>query len=278
MMRADFAEVYRHACERGMVVTVFCGGLLVTKDIVALFQAFPPRKVEISIYGATAATYEDVTRVSGAHARAWQGIRRLHAAGIRVVLKTMLLTLNQHELEAMAAQAATLGCGFRFDAAVFPCLSGDSAADPLALRVSPEDAVRLDMALPAQRAKWTRSVLSGRRCAASDRLYACGAGATSFYADPYGYLSPCLMTRQYRYAGQGRAFRDVWRDDLVEIRSRRRAPVDSSFGGERRGACAHCPAFNALETGDEQTESEYMRATTRLRYEAVMATQTGGET
>jgi hypothetical protein len=133
--------------------------------------------------------------------------------------------------------------------------------------------VRLDMALPEQREKWTRSVLSGRTRADSDRLYPCGAGATSFYADPYGYLSPCLMTKHYRYAGQGRAFSAVWAEDLAGIRSLKRTRTDSSFAGVLRGACTHCPAFNKLETGDEEIESDYMRTTTRLRYEAVMETQ-----
>jgi MoaA/NifB/PqqE/SkfB family radical SAM enzyme len=277
MVRKDFADVYRHACELGMVVTVFCDGILVTDRIVELFRELPPRKVEISIYGATAETYESITRVPGSHARSWEGIRRLHAGGIRVSLKTMLMTLNRHELEAMAAQAAELGCNFRFDAAVFPCLA-DGTKKPLDLRVSPEEAVRLDMALPGQRERWTRSVLSGRTAAPTDRLYPCGAGTTSFYADPYGGLSPCLMTRNYRYEGQGRAFNEVWAGELGEIRSLKRTRTDSSFCGELRGACTHCPAFNRLETGDEEAESDYMRTTARLRYEAVMANQTGERT
>jgi MoaA/NifB/PqqE/SkfB family radical SAM enzyme len=291
MMRTDFAEIYRHACELGMVVTVFCDGILVSDSIIDLFRELPPRKVEVSIYGATAATYEDITRVPGSHARAWEGIRRLHGHGVRIALKTMLLTLNQHELEAMAAQAAELGCSFRFDAAVFPCIASGpqpslpealpgggerrAATAPLDLRVPPEDVVRFDMLLPDQRAKWTRSVLGGRKRAESDLLYPCGAGATSFYADPYGTLSPCLMTRRYRYSGQGRAFGDVWRKELAEIRSKKRTRTGSSFSGVLRGACAHCPAFNELETGDEETESDHMRTTARLRYEAVMATEEG---
>ena len=286
MMRADFADVYRHACELGMVVTVFGDGILVTDRILALFRELPPRMVEISIYGATAATYENVTRVPGSHARAWEGIRRLQASGIRIGLKTMLMTLNQHELEAMALQASGLGCPFRFDAAVFPCIAGgpqpsptsslpggegEAPESPVDLRVPPEEAVRLDMAVPEQREKWVRSVRSGRGSPDTDRLYPCGAGTTSFYADPYGFLSPCLMTRLYRYPGQGRAFQDVWRDDLGRIRDRKRTRCDTSFSGAMRGACTHCPAFNEVETGDEETESGYMRMTTRLRYEAVVA-------
>nr|HPJ56165.1 hypothetical protein [Kiritimatiellia bacterium] len=93
---------------------------------------------------------------------------------------------------------------------------------------------------------------------------------TQFHADPFGGLSPCLMATAYRCAPDGRSFRERWETDLADIRQRRRTNAQSSFAGEMRGACTHCPAFNRLETGDEETESDYMKQTTRLRYAAAM--------
>ena len=100
LLRPDFPEIYRHARERGLVVTVFTNGTLVTEEIAGLFREFPPRKVEISLYGATAATHDGVTGVPGSHARAWAGIRRLQGAGVRVALKTVLMKSNLAEREA----------------------------------------------------------------------------------------------------------------------------------------------------------------------------------
>ena len=68
----------------------------------------------------------------------------------------------------------------------------------------------------------------------------------------------------------GRAFRDVWNGDLADIRRRKRTRAVDSFSGGLRGACAHCPAFNRVETGDEEQESEYLKQTTFLRYQAAM--------
>lgn len=277
MMRDDFAAVYRHAAESGMLVTVFCDGVLVTDAIVALFRELPPRWVEVSIYGATADTYERVTRVPGSHARAWKGIRRLVEAGVRLKLKTMLLTLNQHELGEMAEQARAMGCQFRFDAAVFPCLTdpGGEAqpatdAAPLHLRVSPEVAVAWDLAFPERRRKWAAAIEKHRSGhLAGSGVYACGAGVNGFFADAYGNLSPCLMATHFRYRQQGRPFLDIWNREMIEIRAMRRTLPDGDLYGPMRGACSHCPALNRLETGDEETESDYMKETTRLRYEAL---------
>lgn len=270
MMRTDFPEVYRHAAELGMLVTVFCDGILVTDRIIELFIEYPPHKVDISIYGATATTYETVTRIPGSHALAWKGIRRLHSNDIRLALKTMVLTLNQHELEAMADQAEELDCDFRFDSAVFPCLP-DGSKEPLSLRVEPEVMVQYDAGTTERREMWAKSIEMTRQLPENDRLYNCGAGRTLFYCDPYGNLSPCLMTTNYSYSAEGRSFQDVWRDDVGKICERKWTKPAGSLTGALRGACSHCPAVNYVETGDEEVESDYMRNLARHRYEAVMA-------
>ena len=276
MMRKDFTEIYRFAREQGMLVTVFCDGILVTDKIISLFQELPPRKVEISIYGATPETYESVTRVPGSHAAAWRGIHRLLDAGITVALKTVMMTLNEHEMEDMAAQAESLGLKFRHDAAIFPCLP-DSSKDPLNLRVSPERVVSYDLADPKRLEHWQKAVHKLDQFPVSDRLYTCGAGATGFYCDPYGGLSPCLMTTHYRYDQGTRSFQDLWDHELGFIRQKKRARSDSCLTGPQRAACTHCPAMNYLESGDEEQESDYMRETTLLRYKAILKSAGTGD-
>jgi MoaA/NifB/PqqE/SkfB family radical SAM enzyme len=239
-------------------------------------RELPPRKVEISLYGATAATHDAITGVPGSHARAWEGIRRLQAPGVRMVLKMMVLTVNRHEFEAVERQAAEAGAGFRFDSAVFPCLHGGSRA-PLDLRIPPEEAVALDMAAPERRAMWREKIGQMAARMDDDRLYPCAAGLNQFHADPFGGLSPCLMATAYGEESAGRPFGERWERGLLAIREVRRTGDGGSFGGGMRGACTHCPAFNRLETGSEETESEYMQRTTRLRYEAALGGETGGK-
>lgn len=275
MLRPDFEVLYRQARELGMLVTVFCNGTLVDDRIVELFRELPPRRVEIGVYGATEAVYESVTRAPGSYERAWRGIRRLQRGGIPSALKTVLMTLNVHELDAMEAQARELGFGFRYDAAIFPCLPAPHAAGadgetPLELRVPPETVAALDTATPERRRMWRNKIEEAAGAPEGDRLYACAAGATGFYADSQGRLSPCLLTAQYRCEPEGRPFRDVWAGELAALRQRKKTRSGSSASGGLRGACTTCPAMNFLETGDEEKESDYMRKTIEERYRAVM--------
>jgi MoaA/NifB/PqqE/SkfB family radical SAM enzyme len=269
MLRPDFPEVYRHACELGMLVQVFCNGTRVDKSIIGLFCEFPPRRVEVSVYGATAPVHEAVTQVPGSFSKVWKGIRLLHDSGIRLGLKTVVLTLNRHELEAMDAQAAELGVPFRYDAAVFPALSG-GARSPLDFRISPEEAVACDVASAQRRELWRAKIGQASRQPDSRRLYPCGAGSTGFYADPFGTLSPCLLTVRHRYAQEGQSFREVWDGGLREITERCRMSDSTCFSGALRGACTHCPAVNYLETGDEEKDSGYYGETARLRHRNIL--------
>jgi len=58
LLRKDFPEIYRYAKRKGLVITVFSNGILIKEEIIELFKVLPPHVVEISLYGATAETYE----------------------------------------------------------------------------------------------------------------------------------------------------------------------------------------------------------------------------
>jgi radical SAM protein with 4Fe4S-binding SPASM domain len=266
MVHAHFAEVYRHACERGIRVTVLCNGVLVRDAIVDLFREYPPLQVEVSLYGATKATYEAVTQVKGSYLKCLAGIKKLVDNGIRVQLKTVLIKQNSHEVHEMRRIASELGVEFRVDAAIFPTLS-DRGQAPLDHRIPPAEAVRLELADPRTLQAWREKIdLSPMP---SDSLYRCGAGVTGFYIDPFGYVSPCIMTTHHRHSLHERSFASLWARELVQIRSTRPRASYGCNSCEMQSACTSCPAFNYQENGHEDVKSEYVCETTRERWTRV---------
>ncbi len=279
MVRKDFPEVYRYAKEQGLIVTVFCDGVLVTDAIIRLFQDYPPFNVDVSVYGATAETYEAVTRIKGSFPKFLRGLDRLSDGGIPFSLKTVLMTLNKHELQDMRQAAAKLGVKYRVDSAIFPCLPTQDH-EPVDLRVEPEEAVELEMSDPEQLRQWVdySELRSGQP--AEEQLYTCGAGVTNFYVDPTGCASPCLMTTQYRYPiGHGRpkerSFAELWQRELVQLRRRKPGQGYTCNSCEMKVACTGCPAFNFQESGREDVKSEYVCETTRHRWEAIQEASGG---
>jgi radical SAM protein with 4Fe4S-binding SPASM domain len=255
-LRKDFAEIYRHTRTNGLLVTVFTNGTLITDNILELFEALPPYVVEVSLYGASAATYEKITGIKGSYKKCLRGIQQLLAHRVNVKLKTILMTLNQHEFFDIEDMAKEFGVKFRFDAAIFPCLNGDDT--PLNLRVSPENAVEKEFSDNERLRNWKDFSKRYQGLPPSDTLYNCGAGLTSFYIDPYGNLQPCLMTTDFRYNLSKGSFSSGWYDIIPTIREKKAGATYTCNQCEKRMLCSFCPAFFRLENGSENIYSDYL--------------------
>jgi radical SAM protein with 4Fe4S-binding SPASM domain len=268
LLRRDFPEIYRHARLAGLAVTVFTNGTPVTERIVALFQDLPPRIVEITLYGATAETYERITGVPGSYRRCLAGVARLHAAGIRLGLKTVLMTTNSHELDAIERLALSFGAKFRFDPVLNACLDG--GREPLGLRVEAGEAVRLEFACPERRRKWldfhARYPVFGQ----SDRIYQCGAGQTGFHVDAYGNLHACLMLSAAACSLWTGTFAEGWAR-MAGLSEARAGAGNRCTSCQRRAYCGYCPGLLELENGDVGIPSPYLcaLASERLRCIAI---------
>lgn len=255
-LRKDFAEIYSHAKMNGLLVTVFTNGTLITESIVKLFEELPPRAVEISLYGATASTYEKITGVAGSFEKCMQGIRQLLGHKIHIKLKTILMTLNRHEFSSIQNMAKNFGVKFRFDAEIFPRFNGDKT--PINLRVSPEEAVEKEFSNDARRLHWREYIERHQGLPASETLYTCGAGLTNFHIDPYGNLQPCLMTTHFTYNLLSGSFSKGWYDIMPYIREKKSRADSACNQCEKRVLCDFCPAFFYLENGAEDRYSPYL--------------------
>lgn len=269
LLRRDFAEIYRHAITRGLLVTVFTNGTLVSDETVALFREFPPQRVEISVYGATAATCAAVTGVASAHQRCIAGIEALIAGGVRVALKTMLLSCNAHEAEAIEELARRYGVKFRLDAALFPRLDGDRA--PLAYRIDPAEAVAREFGNSERAQAISKFYARAKDATPATLVYECGAGVNHFHVDAYGTLRPCLMTADPSYLLAGGRFEEGWREIIPQISAKKIAADNSCRACDKRSLCGYCPSFFLREQGHDERKSPYLCALGHHRHRTITA-------
>ena len=273
LFHRDFARIYTAAREKGIMVSVFTNGTLVDDRILALFRELPPRIVDVTLYGASEDGYRAVTGSGAAWGRVRRGIDAMLGQGTRVGVKTVLLSLNRPEFPAIEALAAQWGVRFRMDPMVFPRYSGDR--EPLAWRIPAEEAVALEFSDPERVQRWRAFYERQRGVGWGDRLYACGAGVTCFHIDPAGLLQPCVMARHLGVRLTAGGFMEGWKRVVASIASRA-LPAGSPCGGcEARAVCGYCPAFSALETGDESVPSPYLCALGRSRLRSL--TKQGGD-
>ena len=149
LLRADFNEIYMMLKRKGLLISLFTNATLIRPEHIELFKKYPPRDIEVTIYGASVESYERVTRRPGSFSQFVAGIDALFSAGIRVRLKAMALRSNLQDMEAIAAFGRSRTKDFyRFD----PQLHLRYDRDPLrneeirSERLTPEEVVALEQA------------------------------------------------------------------------------------------------------------------------------------
>ena len=99
--RRDVMEIFQYAKQKGFVISILTNATLITPERADNIKALEPYLVDVSIYGATAETYERVTRVPGSFKKFVTGIDLLLERKAPILLKIILMSLNVHEFEEM---------------------------------------------------------------------------------------------------------------------------------------------------------------------------------
>jgi radical SAM protein with 4Fe4S-binding SPASM domain len=264
LVRRDFLDIYTHAKKCGFWVTLFTNGTLITPEIVDYLEEWRPRVVDITVYGATAQTYEAITGIPGSFEKCLRGIELILDRGIPLALKTMVLRQNAHELEAIKAMAVRYGVPFRFDAMIHSMTDGCQA--PLETRLSPEEAVRLDREDEERSAEWRALFASYEgRPRAGDGIFRCGAGNGMFLVDSYGWLSPCRIVRSLGFSLREMSFREGWYNHLPAQLAGQLPAGHRCSSCEWSYVCLQCPGWSESEHGNLIEPVDHLCRVTHLR-------------
>lgn len=269
LLRPDFPEIYRYIREKGMVVTLFTNGTLITSEIADLLYEYPPFQVEITLYGATQPTYEKVTQVVGSYKRCIKGIALLLDRGLRVNLKTMAMTVNRHELDEMQAFADRLGLKFRFDPLLNGRVDNQASENPFPYRLTPEDVVQLDLNNPKRLDSLKEFTQSFSGPVQTDRLFFCGAGLMTYHIDPYGVLYVCMLDRTDGYNLRRGSFQEGWYHYLGQVRLKKPEHAFQCRDCNLVALCGNCPGWSYLEHRNESCTVDYLCQVAHLRAKAI---------
>ena len=266
--RSDFEAIYLHAKRNGMFLSLLTNGTRITPRIADLLAEWPPRSVEITLYGRTDKVYEAVTQVPGSYAKCMRGIELLLERDLPLSLKSTIITTNKHEVQDMKRFAAELGVDYRFDAEINPRINGDKA--PLAFRISVEESLALDLA-DEDRMNGMREFVRHHYGPPpeTELLYICGAGRGSFHIDSRGLLSICLTARQFAYDLKTGTFREGWLTFIPRVLEQRRNKPSPCRKCDIVDLCNCCPGWARLEAGDEESSVEHLCRLAHMRAEAL---------
>jgi radical SAM protein with 4Fe4S-binding SPASM domain len=270
--RKDFLEIYTYAKKKGFLITLFTNGTIINEQIADYLAEWPPFAIEITLYGRTRETYEALTAIPGSYDRCLRGIKLLKEKGLPLKLKTVATSINKHEVVAMRQFAEDeLGVEFKMDGQVNPRI--DCSQSPLAVRLTPEEVVALDMNAPKGESEYRRlakrDLENPPNLAQIDTIYHCGGGISGFAINAYGEMGICVISQQETFSVREIGLRRVWEDSLLKLRSRKRTRVTKCIQCRIQSLCGMCPANGEMENGDRESPVEFLCHVAHLRAAAV---------
>jgi radical SAM protein with 4Fe4S-binding SPASM domain len=139
----------------------------------------------------------------------------------------------------------------------------------LAVRLSPEDVVALDMHSPNNRAEYRmlaeRDLAKPPGLEGHENLYFCGGGQNSFAINPYGEMSICVLSQQETYNIRDGGVKQGWDQFLGNVRQKKRLRPTKCMSCKIQGLCSMCAAQGELENGDPESPVEFLCEVAHLR-------------
>ena len=261
LLRNDFTEIYMGLKRLGLLVSVFTNATLIHEEHIALFKKYPPRDIEITVYGVTKKTFEAVTRRPGSFEMFKNGINALVKNNVRIRLKSMAMQANYHEQQAIADFClARTKDFFRFDPQLHLRYDGNHKRNEeiRTQRLTPEQIIAMENS-DDRRMNIMRKecdILINRDFAhdVSDHIFHCGAGNGSFNISFDGHFRLCssLCAKGTMYNLYNGTLKDAYENFVPQVRnlrSKRKEFLESCLKCACVNICLWCPAHAHLETG-----------------------------
>ena len=285
LLRPDFDEIYLTLKRKGFLVSVFTNATLITKEHIGLFKKYPPRDIEVSVYGVTREIYEGVTRRPGSFESFIKGLSLLLENGIRVRFKAMALRSNLVEMPEIArfCRERTKDY-FRFDPLLHLRFDGDPKRNEeiVSERLSPQEIVDLERSDPERFGALEKGCdklivpeFAHRTC---NHLFHCGSGNGSFCVSYDGLfrLCPSLWHPGCVYDLRKGNLKDAWHNFVPGVRgltSDRKEFLERCRTCSLINLCLWCPAHAHLETREMDAPVDYFCEIAHARAAALKRTE-----
>jgi len=270
LIREDFPEIYMYLKRKGIFVSLFTNATLITAEHIDLFKKYPPRDMQVSIYGISKETYERVTRRSGSYEAFMRGLSLLMEGGISFRPKTVAMRSNLSELMEMSRFfREKMGRPLEYEAMIGPRLDGNERRNEIIRgeRISPQEMVFLDDQDPSllhlQDKICNKLFLYLTKADRQDSILRCGAGRRNFYITSDGYLRPCASLSHPAFSydlrrGSLAEALDVFLPAMLSKKSGDRELLEECNRCPMLQFCDICPAAAYLESGSLDGHVDYL--------------------
>lgn len=260
--RQDFLEIYMYAKRKGFIIELFTNAYLITPQIIDTLAKYPPLLVDVSLYGSNDETYQRVTGIKGAFSRVVNNCRMLVEAGVRVALKSPVLTLTYNELSEMKQIGKQLGIPFRASFELIPTIDNDSSTKQYQVSSYQMLAYEFDDIISQKNTdieREDRLDIKPVNRQLVKPLFRCKVGLTSCIIDYNGFLCPCMKFKHRGAKLSADTFDNIWKE-FGELASMHASSSYKCLTCDAYNYCDICPAEMESIFGDlEYIEKSFCR-------------------
>lgn len=258
----DFWTLYEELVDMGFLVSINTNGSLIDEAALERFRKRPPRKINITLYGADDFTYRNLCGASDVFQKVEQAVRSLRENKIEVQVNCSLTPVNANDLERIVAFGKNRDVPVKVSTYMFPPIRRDPDCFGANERFTPEDSARyllryLEMDRPPEAFKrYLHSLAQGcvdpmgldEGCVDPvDGKIRCRAAKASFWVTWDGWMTPCGLMPEPKVDLRNRPFADAWKVLTESTDTLRLSGVCSKCPNDR--ICHPCAAVAYAETG-----------------------------
>lgn len=266
LLYPNFKELFLELKKMGMILTINTNGTLIDEDMAEFFGKNKPRRINITLYGTSEKTYEELCHYPGGYEKVLKGIRLLKEQNVDVKLAGSLTKKNKEEIFTFVEVGKRLGCPVRIDTYMMPAVRERQNSYNFQARLAPKEAAKIRMyALKAEMGEelfkrymeeMILKVEYMTREEDNPGHMNCFAGRSSFTINWKGEMRPCVILNEPSISVMKVGFQEAWKYMTRETKKIVLNPKCSTC--KLRPLCRTCAASALMETGDYTGIPDYM--------------------
>jgi len=253
LLRNDFEDIYIYLKKKGLLVSVLTNATLITENHIKLFRKYPPRHLEVSVYGVSKETYERVSHVPDSFEKFCKGLHRILDCNINTIFKVTVMQSNKSEIDKVIKFCSGFkNTAIKINTEIHASIYKDKSYC-ISERVAPKEINQKWITQATHESCYVDKNFSYKNQFGGN-LFLCNAGLNSFWVDSAGCAHICSIMRHpnFKYDLIKNNIKKYWHEIIPAILSKKSDETvfkNNCAYCEHRKSCAWCPAKSYIENG-----------------------------
>lgn len=241
LLYPEFKKLYTGLKQLGMIITINTNGTLLTKEIAEFLSLDKPRRINITLYGASNETYSKICHNDRGYDLTLQGIQNCIDNHIDIKLNGTIIKDNLHDLDSIIQLSKDLNLYLKVDTYMYPTIRNNYRIYNKDTRLTPKQAALATIKInQLQRTQeefndYIHYIIQNYNieCNETNRNIPCRAAKSSLWITWNGTMNPCVFLDIPAYKIINNHIQDTW-NQLVKEADEIQLPL----------RCVQCPKKN----------------------------------